>query len=233
MMPALARCVKSVLTCVAVTNGWPVLTCVAVTHPSPEPVAVAVAARVRDLRKSVGMTQTELAERMTELGADWGRTTVAKLEAGRRESVSVGELLALALLFDIPPISLIADPMHDELVPVAEGMEVGSWEALLWMCGAGTLDTAPGHERYQAAADLIWEGRVVAEMTTNLRRIPRFMGDEGEAQRSLDDLHRSHLATMRRALEHIEAMGATLPKLGPHVLHRAEELGIKLPGQES
>jgi transcriptional regulator with XRE-family HTH domain len=195
-------------------------------------ITAVIAERMRTLRDEARLSGPALATAMSKLGIPWNRTTVAKLETGRRESVSVRELLALALVLDVPPISLLADPKSNDLIPVAEGVEVGPWDALLWLSGAGTLDTRPDHAAYQATADLIWEGRLVAEMDTNLRRIPRFMGTKDDAQRSLNDLHRTHLETMRGALERIQAMGATLPRLGPHVLARAAELGVKLPGQE-
>jgi transcriptional regulator with XRE-family HTH domain len=171
---------------------------------------------------------------MKELGIQWNRTTVAKLETGRRESVSVQELLALALVLDVPPISLLADPSADELIPLADGIEVDPWSALLWMSGAGTLDAEPDHVQYHAAADLIYDGRLVAGMATELRRIPRVWGaeTEEETQRRRDDLDRSHLEAMRNALNRIRARGVKPPQVGEHILKRAEELGVLLPGQK-
>ena len=119
-------------------------------------------------------------------------------------------------------------------MPVAEGIEVDPWSALLWLTGAGTLDNRPdGHAAYPYAADLIGEGRLVVEMAAKLRRRERFMAaTEEEAQRRQDELHRNYLETMQRALERIEEMGATVPRVGPHVLQRAAELGVTLPGQD-
>lgn len=199
---------------------------------SPRTLTAAIAQRVKTLRTTARLSGPALASEMNEQGIPWNRTTVAKLETGRRESLTVQELLALALVLDVPPVSLIADPRRDELIPVAEGVEVEPWEALLWMTGAGTLDLEPGHAAYQGEADLIWEGRVVSEMAGNLRRVPRFMGTEDQAKQSLDELHRQHLETMRSALERIEKMGAKVPRMGPHIVNRARELGVDLPGQE-
>lgn len=191
-----------------------------------------IADRVKTLRTGARLSGSALAAEMNKRGIPWNRTTVAKLETGRRESLNVQELLALALVLDVPPVSLIADPRRDELIPVAEGVEVDPWEALLWMTGAGTLDLEPVHAVYQGEADLIWEGRVVVEMAGNLRRVPRFMGTEEQAKQSLDELHRQHLETMSSALERIEMMGAKVPRMGPHIMERARELGVDLPGQE-
>lgn len=77
---------------------------------------------------------------MNEQGIPWNRTTVAKLETGRRESISVRELLALAVVLDVPPVWLLADPKQDGLVAIAEGLEVEPWSALLWLTGTQPLE---------------------------------------------------------------------------------------------
>lgn len=42
-------------------------------------------------------------------GEHWNRTTVAKLETGRRQSVSVEDLLALAAALDVPISRLLPE----------------------------------------------------------------------------------------------------------------------------
>lgn len=63
---------------------------------SPNSITGGVVARVKELRTETRMTAAVLAEKMRELGINWTRITVAKLETGRRESVSVDELVALS-----------------------------------------------------------------------------------------------------------------------------------------
>ncbi|MQA13707.1 MAG: helix-turn-helix domain-containing protein [Pseudonocardiaceae bacterium] len=192
------------------------------------PVTAVIAERVKALRTDARLSGPALAAAMNEHGIPWNRTTLAKLETGRRETVTVPEFLALALVLDVPPVLLLADPRRNGTVPVAEGLELGPWEVLLWLVGEGTITGSP---RNTVAMDLITEGRIAAEMAGNLRHRQRFMGTEEEAARKQDELHRSHLETMREALLRIEELGATVPQMGPHVLQRAAELDVKLPGQ--
>ena len=190
------------------------------------------------------MNQAALGARMAELRPNWSRSTVVKLENNKRESLSVADLLALALVLGVPPVSLLADPRRTEPVPVAEGVEVGAWEAVLWMIGSGTIGRGIASDRRSSVAmDLIWHGRVVAEAAGAIeatrpldvyRPGTQVRGDalSRDGLGTLDDLHREHLETIAAALEHIvEELGAPAPQLGPTVLKRAAELGVELPGQ--
>src|SRR4051812_16632423 len=56
------------------------LSCVLMTHAPVGGLTAALAARIRSLRDARGKRQTDLADDMTALGFDWGRTTVQKLE---------------------------------------------------------------------------------------------------------------------------------------------------------
>ena len=58
------------------------------------------AARVREFREQAGMTQRQVAERMSDLGYRIHQTTMAKIEAGTRPVV-VGEAVALARIFGV------------------------------------------------------------------------------------------------------------------------------------
>lgn len=53
---------------------------------------------------------------MTEVGVSWDRSIVANLENGRRASVSVEELLALAYVLNVAPIHLLV-PSGDQSEP--------------------------------------------------------------------------------------------------------------------
>src|SRR5438034_11782353 len=70
------------------------------------PTAV-VAARMHALRTKRGWSAAELARRMQAAGIPWERIVVTKLETGRRASVSVAELLALAAVLNCPPVMLM------------------------------------------------------------------------------------------------------------------------------
>ena len=185
---------------------------------------------VTSLRKSRGMSQSVLAERMTSHGQDWSQSTVAKLENNRRESVTAQELLALALVLGVPPVMLMADPRRDEQVPVAEDMAVAPWPALLWMTGYAN-PPGPPEPTYTAASELIQCGHEVVEIFDALGRVERPWPDEEEAQRRNDRRHAGLLGRLQTVLARIKELGAESPNLPEYVLKRAAELDVELPGQ--
>jgi transcriptional regulator with XRE-family HTH domain len=70
----------------------------------PKPVRAGVidelvAARIREQRERVGMSQSELGRRMAALGWPWHPQTVQRVEAGQRK-VTIGEAEALAGILD-------------------------------------------------------------------------------------------------------------------------------------
>lgn len=70
----------------------------------------AVAHRVREVRKRRGLTAQELADKLTEQGVPWQRSTVAKLENGNRQEVTLTEWLALAAVLNVSPLHLLVPP---------------------------------------------------------------------------------------------------------------------------
>jgi hypothetical protein len=76
------------------------------------PTAV-IAARVRELRGA--RSADWLAREMQRQGIGWTRLVVTKLETGRRQSVSVEELLALAAVLDVSPLHLLVPPYPSPL----------------------------------------------------------------------------------------------------------------------
>lgn len=71
----------------------------------------AVAARVKEVRKARGLNAAQLGERMTAQGVPWDRFTVANLEKGKRQNVTVVELLALATVLKVAPVHLLVPPL--------------------------------------------------------------------------------------------------------------------------
>lgn len=66
-----------------------------------------VAHRVREVRKRRGLTAQELADKLTAQGVSWQRSTVAKLENGNRQEVTLTEWLALAAVLNVAPLHLL------------------------------------------------------------------------------------------------------------------------------
>lgn len=77
-------------------------------------------ARVKQLRRARGWTGAELGKRMSDLGVSWDRSIVANVEAGRRQSFSVTELLALAHVFDVAPVHFLVPPDAEDFAVTPE-----------------------------------------------------------------------------------------------------------------
>lgn len=75
---------------------------------------VLIGERVEKIRKARGMTRDKLAATLQDMGLDWSRLTVNRLEIGRRENVTVIELLALCTALDIAPVDLLVPPYLDD-----------------------------------------------------------------------------------------------------------------------
>jgi transcriptional regulator with XRE-family HTH domain len=89
---------------------------------------------VRRLREAAGLTQGELGIRLGgEGGTTRSQAAVAALEHGRR-GVALDDLLALAKVFDVPPISLLAARSSNDEAAIRAGkdtLSVEEWHALL------------------------------------------------------------------------------------------------------
>lgn len=100
-----------------------------------------VARRVQELRRKRGLTAAALAERMTGLGVPWDRSIVANLESKRRRSLSVEELLALALALNVAPVHLMVPP-DDPGEPYQVTPTISGTRSLVrqWLRGVAQLD---------------------------------------------------------------------------------------------
>lgn len=83
-----------------------------------------IAARVEELRKRKGWNPAELGAELKSVGIRWDRFTVRNLENGKRQNVTVDELLALSRVLDVAPVHLLV-PLESEtpyqVTPGGEG----------------------------------------------------------------------------------------------------------------
>lgn len=82
----------------------------------------AMARRLKALRQAAGLSQVELAERMSGRGQPWRQSTVWKIECGRR-NVRVGELADLAAILGVTPAALLSDQDCADAVTARDVME--------------------------------------------------------------------------------------------------------------
>jgi transcriptional regulator with XRE-family HTH domain len=97
--------------------------------------------RVKELRERQGLTTHELARRCASLGLErLTRDVLTSIELGgaRRQSVSVDELLGLALALGVSPIHLLLGSNDDVLVIGNDRIEA----PFFWLVGAMSIDPA-------------------------------------------------------------------------------------------
>jgi transcriptional regulator with XRE-family HTH domain len=66
--------------------------------------------RVKARRRELGMSAEDLSRTCTAQGFPVKRSTLANLETGRRQDLSVGELVAFARALKTTPLALLAAP---------------------------------------------------------------------------------------------------------------------------
>lgn len=226
-----------------------------------EPITAVIAARVRYLREDLGMSQEDLALALNKIGVPWKRATVVNLETrapdsrGKspgRDSVTVEELLGLALVLGVPPVGLLYDLRAPEPTPITNQIDAPPMEAALWTIGRRRL---PDPVREGDIPDYI-----VGTLTDSWHDTAGALEDASEIEAAISSLYslinirehrllRAHLddedvhdqeaaARMdRRLLHQIQQASKRLantqhprPPLPDFVLDRAKELDVHLDG---
>jgi transcriptional regulator with XRE-family HTH domain len=93
-----------------------------------------VARRVRALRVAHGMSQEDLAAALANRRTPIDRSSIARLEKGKR-SITVDELMWLARALHVAPVHLLVDPDGDEAITPGPGLEASPHEAREWIRG--------------------------------------------------------------------------------------------------
>lgn len=198
----------------------------------PRTVTTVIAERIKTLRNEARLSGPALAAAMNERGIPWNRTTVAKLETGRRETVTVQELLALAVVLDVPPVWLLADPKAGTPVPITEGVEADPWSALLWLIGRQPLAEPTGAVWNDAAAQLGALQQLARWIDAYDQQRDLQAAHDDVAGPSQETLDRRGLTAIQGSLDVFKFRGWPMPPVPVHVRKRAAELGVELPGQE-
>jgi transcriptional regulator with XRE-family HTH domain len=105
-------------------------------------VARLVAREVRRYREMQRprMSVQKLADATAELGMPIPRSVLANLESGRRETVSVAEVLVLAAALNVAPIELICPVGFDKETEMLPGRMMEPLSAMQWFTGEWKLD---------------------------------------------------------------------------------------------
>lgn len=102
--------------------------------------AVRIGSNLRNERRRCGFTAQEFADKCTELGYPISRSTVAKIESGRKRDIPVQEVLVFAKVLDVAPPDLLFDlrtPLEE--VWVLPKLIATSVEGAAWFSGNWTL----------------------------------------------------------------------------------------------
>lgn len=156
------------------------------------------------------MSAQQLADACAALGHEVPRSVLANLESGRRETVSVTELVVLAEALGVSPVELLLPLGHDDGVEILPEREVSTTEALLWFRGDNTLpegdqgtvgdgsSTVASYLVHKQTVDRWFYNRMYAEMIRN----GKMEGGELEAQRhdAEADRARRNLQSLRQIM---------------------------------
>jgi hypothetical protein len=143
----------------------------------------------------------------------------------------VQELLALALVFDVPPVLLIADPREQKKlgdIPITKHLSGDQWAVLLWLVG---MADAPGGKYKRPDSRIIEAGVAVMTAVAELRQ-QTWTLDPAEGIKRADAEHRHALLRIVEEFTKIRRLGAEPPRLPNHHVERARELGIDLYREE-
>jgi transcriptional regulator with XRE-family HTH domain len=102
-------------------------------------VAHDVGKRVAYYRRRADLTAVMLSARCAGHGLPLDRGTIAKLETGHRNSVTVDEVFVLAAALEVPPVQLLAGTGMEESTEVLPGRHVPAFRAAEWVSGEGPL----------------------------------------------------------------------------------------------
>jgi 8-oxo-dGTP pyrophosphatase MutT (NUDIX family)/transcriptional regulator with XRE-family HTH domain len=106
-------------------------------------IANIVGSQVRRYRTRPGhkMSAQELSDAIARLGGQLPRGVIAKLESGRRNVVTVDELLIIAAALGVEPLRLLV-PLDDGDVEMLPGFEVNPWKATRDFAGLDSEEMA-------------------------------------------------------------------------------------------
>lgn len=100
------------------------------------------------------MSAQQLADRCQQLGFAIPRPVLSNLENGRRESVTLAELVVLARALGVSPTLLVAPAGRQEAIEILPGEDMRTWDAARWVTGEADLRGTPGHLEATAEVDV-------------------------------------------------------------------------------
>lgn len=175
------------------------------------------------------MSAEQLAGAVSALGLRYTRTQVTNLESGRRESITVGEILAFAAVLGVPPLLLVFPVGRVDAVEPLPGIEVSPWEAVCWaehgrladVVEPATEDALVIHEyRRHEEFERMWE-----QSRQEVRRLRELQ--EKPADWLVENGY--HLADLRAELADRERLEERAVAMLRQIRGTLERAGVNLP----
>ncbi|MCM3687688.1 helix-turn-helix domain-containing protein [Kocuria rosea] len=166
------------------------------------------------------MSAQELAEVCTQLGVPMKRTSIANLENGRRDSISVTDLIAIANALDVPPITLIYP--HDQAgakIEAVPGLPVMTFDALTWFSGERPSLFGGGDAASDPEYSILRNLRNILAAEASARHFLRHETDDFELQKQMV---KHAVSALRGALSYRE----TCNQLLAHPLPIPDDLAL-------
>lgn len=162
------------------------------TAPSPTDI---FRTQVRKVRQALGLSQQELAERLTALNGHVDRVTVVRTESGAR-GVSIDEAILYAAALGVSPVKLLTPDPADEMVAIAPHLEVPARRARRWLRGKEPL---PGQNEETFYTQVEDEGKNMDVI--QMERVAEKMLDAARAARfEAMDAHLDAISSLRELL---------------------------------
>lgn len=182
--------------------------------------------RHRDRRK---LSAQQLADRTAELGSPVPRNVIANLESGRRDVITVAEVLVLAAALDVAPTELICPVGFDEQIELLPGRMMDPLQASRWVDGELALDVTGPEAAFRAPGAGDQSGTRLAEEHAGL--LDEVRVNEAEVARCVLDLDVAETAVAMAKAEADDATAhgedpAFIAEISAEVARRGETASV-------
>jgi len=184
-----------------------------------------------------GLSAQDLSDRCEALGFPLPRAVLSNLENGRRESVTLAEVIVLARALEISPLQLVAPVGRQEKLELLPSAERPTWDAARWISGEMNVRELDGDRSPEPTFDYGWtvnpalplpsfrrHDALVAEWFSHRDSIPPAAesGDSEIFRRMLEIAAEGTLLLERRLSllrRRMRGQGLTPPSLPPELAH--------------
>lgn len=182
--------------------------------------ADAIGRRVGELRRDRKLTVQQLSDALADLGVIMNRPVLSNLENGSRHTISAAEVLALAKVLEVPPVTLIAPVGRPDPVEILPAIFDDAWTVYRWFIGEFPTE-ALGEERDPAVRYFRGddEGKRIDIYRRHHNGLYGFLTLRGQSP----DAARRQIDTLAAARIEMHRAGWSLPPLPDDVRPALEE----------